>query len=360
MEKMSLKKTLKALVVFSVALSTSGLFCLAANTATKAPIKIASAKRPIKIASANGVKGKSTKPAHKLKKKSKVSDVYGDAYYGKAGPIGVMAGPLPAVPVPPWKQRLVTGQQFAQNTPEFSSSARYDTLHAGVQDEEGPINILFLVDASRSMKEGLGGGVQKMEAAKQALQKAISQIPGSVNVGLRVFGQDYSGDTMIDCQQSQLLVRIGQDNRRSIIEQVRHLRPFGMTPLTWGLMHAARDLKECKGNKVIILISDGAETCGGEPCSYIQRLNEMGIKLKVDIVGLGLKKDHDAREQLNCIATASGGKYYDANTSSEFIDDISQSVSKAIEGKVLTKMSKPMINTITPPDTQTDESQPNK
>ncbi len=353
-----MKKTLTALVLFCFALSSCG-------------VVFASTKTTVKTANAKAASSKSAKATHKLKRKAKVSDVYGDALYGKAGPIGIMAGPMPAVPVPPWKQRgaLASGQRFAQSQPEFSSSAKYNalqggtqgaSLQAGIQEEEGPINIVFLVDASRSMKEGLGGGVGKMEAAKQALQKAISQIPSSVNVGLRVFGQEFTGDPMIDCQASQMLVRIGQDNRRSIIEQVRQLRPYGMTPLTWGLMHAGRDLKDCKGSKVIILISDGAETCGGEPCSYIQRLNEMGIKLKVDIVGVGLKKDRDAREQLNCIATASGGKYYDANTSSEFIDDITQSVSKAIEGKVLTKMSKPMLNTIIPPDSSTEEAAPGK
>jgi Ca-activated chloride channel family protein len=224
-------------------------------------------------------------------------------------------------------------------------------IQGQVNEETGPINVLFLVDCSYSMKEGLGfGGSQKMEAAKQVLESALSRIPTDINLGLRVFGQSFSNDPYIDCQQSALLVPIGQGNRRAIIERVRQVHPFGLTPLTYGLMQAERDFRGLEGTKTIILISDGAETCGGNPCEYIKRLSQMGIKMKVDIVGLGLKHEFGARGQLNCIASSSGGKYYDANTAAELVDSISQSVSKAISGRVISHPSKPLENAATPPD----------
>lgn len=210
-------------------------------------------------------------------------------------------------------------------------------IQGGVERESGPINILFLVDASYSMKEKLGGADQKIDAAKQVMQNALARIPTDVNLGLRVFGQGFSNDPSIDCQQSALLVPIGQGNRRAIIEQIRQVKPFGLTPLTYALMQAEHDLHPTQGPKTLILITDGAETCGGNPCQYVRRLHEIGIKVKVDIVGLGLRKDRGARDQLNCIAEASGGKYYDANTAAELIESVSRSVSKAISGRVLTK-----------------------
>lgn len=210
-------------------------------------------------------------------------------------------------------------------------------IQAGVERESGPVNILFLVDASYSMKEKLGGADQKIDAAKAVMQNALARIPTDINLGLRVFGQGFSNDPSIDCQQSALLVPIGQGNRRAIIEQVRQVKPFGLTPLTFALMQAEHDLRPLRGPRTLILITDGAETCGGNPCQYVRRLHELGIKVKVDIVGLGLKRDRDARDQLNCIAQASGGKYYDANTAAELIESVSRSVSKAISGRVLTK-----------------------
>ncbi|MBX9690685.1 MAG: VWA domain-containing protein, partial [Candidatus Obscuribacterales bacterium] len=227
-------------------------------------------------------------------------------------------------------------------------------LQAAVEREGAPANILFLIDSSQSMKEKIsvgseGGKEPKMEAAKRVLQEALSRIPAEINLGLRVFGNGFRGDYS-DCQQSSLLVPIGKSNRRAIIEAARSMAPYGLTPLTYGLMQAEQDLRYCVGPKTLILISDGAETCGGDPCAYIDRLSRIGVKMKVDIVGLGLKRDKQAQDQLNCIAQKSGGKYYDANTSAELVNSITNSVKQAISGKVLTKVSSPAIKDVIPAD----------
>ncbi len=221
-----------------------------------------------------------------------------------------------------------------------------------VEQEKGPVNILLLIDASYSMKEDLGGDMQKMDAAKQVLQNVLTRVPSDVNLGLRVFGHKFEGNPSIDCQQTALLVPLGKGNRRSIIEQMRNVKPYGLTPLTYGLRQAALDLAPMQGPKTIILLSDGAETCGGDPCSFIARLGSMGIKLKIDIVGLGLRRDKEAKEQLNCITTVSGGKYYDANTSSELIDSVAKSVNTAIQGRVITKMKDSAGSVEAPPEVE--------
>lgn len=228
-------------------------------------------------------------------------------------------------------------------------------LQANVERESSPISILFLVDSSHSMKEKIPSGsgekdTNKMEAAKRVLQDAISRIPTDVSLGLRVFGNGFRND-FTDCQQSTLLVPIQKNNRRSIIEAARQMAPYGLTPLTYGLMQAEQDLRYLQGQKTLILISDGAETCGGDPCAYIDRLSRIGVKMKIDIVGLGLKRDKGAQEQLNCIAQKSGGKYYDANTAAELINSITNSVKQAISGKVITRLDNPkQLNNTTPAD----------
>lgn len=223
-------------------------------------------------------------------------------------------------------------------------------LQANVQREGGPINILILVDASRSMKETLKGGMsnlmpdhstQKMDAAKIVLQNTLARIPQDINLGLRVFGQGFDNNPLSDCTQSALLVPLGKNNRRLIRDAVGTLKPWGLTPLTYALLQAERDLHDVPGPKTVILISDGAETCGGDPCALIRRMRAMGIELKVDIVGLGLGRDQFAKDQLNCITDASGGKFYDANTASELLDSVTVSVKQAIQGKVITKMKQP-------------------
>jgi len=234
----------------------------------------------------------------------------------------------------------------------IQSGTDSSTIQAGVQREAAPVNILFIVDGSRSMLEMLEHDTQKMDAAKQVLQQALSRIPNDVNIGLRVFGQGSTGpqhsmfgiagglDIGRECTNSALWVPIAQHNRRSFIEKVRQIKPYGMTPLAYAIgQAAAHDFRNVEGSKVIILITDGADTCSGNPCEIIARLPSLGIKLKVDVVGLALGREPEARKQLDCIAKSSGGKYYDAKSSGELINGISASVSKAIEGRVVLRPS---------------------
>ncbi|HEY9734294.1 MAG TPA: VWA domain-containing protein [Drouetiella sp.] len=229
-----------------------------------------------------------------------------------------------------------------------------DSLVGGAEQEDGPANILFVLDASYSMKEKLSGEM-KMTAAKEVLQNALSRIPNSVNIGLRVFGQNYSNLAQIDCQQTALLVPIGQHNRGAIIKSIRQIEPYGMTPIMYALRLAAEDdFRGVVGPKTVILITDGADTCGGDPCAYLNLLRARGIRMKVDVVGVDLAREKAAREQLKCITAISLGKYYEANSSAQLIDGIGRSVDQAISGRVLPK-EKPAQS---PPDQKPAQSPP--
>jgi Ca-activated chloride channel family protein len=249
---------------------------------------------------------------------------------------------------------LQTGTQSSL----IQGNTQASLIQGGVEHQGGPVNILIVLDCSYSMKEKLGGQIQKLEAAKQVLQNALARIPSDINLGLRVFGQGFGpgGLSMIpgiDCRQTALLVPMGQGNRRSIIEKARNLKPYGLTPLEYALRQAAEDdFADVQGTKTIILITDGADTCNGDPCRFIQELPNYGIKLKVDVVGLDMKHDRSAKSQLNCITENSGGKYYDANTAAELIESISNSVNKAISGRVMPKPGQSVKNMETPPELQ--------
>ena len=215
-------------------------------------------------------------------------------------------------------------------------------VQGNIDQAGGPVNILFLIDASYSMKEKFGGGDRKMGAAKQVLEEAITRIPADVNLGLRVFGQSFSGAPEIDCRQTSILVPLGAHNRNGLIQAIRTIQPSGLTPLEFALRQAAEvDFAGAVGSKLIILVSDGRDTCGGDPCRFISLLPRYGIKLKVDVVGL-LIHDKQAQEQLHCLAETSGGKYFDANSAGDLIQSVAHSVDKAISGKVIMKPKVPV------------------
>jgi hypothetical protein len=61
--------------------------------------------------------------------------------------------------------------------------------------------------------------------------------------------------------------------------------------------------------------------------------------MRIDIVGLGLKRDQIAKKALDCIARSSGGTYYEAETAAELKHSVQESLARAIgEGKVTAKM----------------------
>lgn len=230
-------------------------------------------------------------------------------------------------------------------------------IQSGVERQTEKTNILILVDCSQSMKEGVGGMFSsnhdpKMETAKKVLEQTLASIPSDVSIGLRVFGQSFNNDPYMDCQQSALLVPIGTHNRRAMVERIRQIRPFGLTPLTYGLQQAAQDLEQAGGKKQIVLISDGAETCGNDPCALVRMLTLRGFNIKIDIVGLGLRNDIDAKLQLNCIASQSGGKFYDSSTAAEMVDNLKKVVAgeNKVSGRVLIKMKPADVQNSLPAD----------
>jgi Ca-activated chloride channel family protein len=232
--------------------------------------------------------------------------------------------------------------QGGTNSSMVQGGTNSSLVRGGVDTEAQDVNILFLIDASYSMKEKFGGSDRKMGAAKQVIEHAISMIPSSVNVGCRVFGQSFSGAPEIDCRQTYMLVPMAQHNRGSLITAVRTIQPSGLTPLEYALRRCAEeDFSRCQGKKTIILISDGQDTCGGDPCAYMTQLGRYGISIRCDVVGLELKKNHKAQDELNCLAQASGGKYYDASNADDLIQSVAHSVNRAISGKVIIKPKTP-------------------
>ena len=227
-------------------------------------------------------------------------------------------------------------------------------IQGGVEHIREKLNILFLLDCSRSMKEKFSSAdptsEEKMESAKKVLEDSLAKIPADINIGLRTFGQGFSASHDSDCMQTALLVPLGLGNRDSIRERVKAIKAFGLTPLEYALKQAVEDdFRGAVGTKVIILISDGADTCNGNPCEYISQLPNYGIKLKVDVVGLDLK-EQNAKKQLDCIAEGSGGKFYDANTAGDLIKSVSTSVDRAISGRVIMHPKIKAVNTEVLPD----------
>ena len=176
-------------------------------------------------------------------------------------------------------------------------------------DGEAP-KIMLILDASGSMAEPDPAGGTKMDAAKTALTSALESIPADAEVGLRVYGAGHDGGGGdAACTDSQVVHPLSALDKPGLTSAIEGFQPRGDTPIAYSLAEAAKDLGD-SGKRHIILVSDGEETCDPDPCATIRQLVSNGVDIQIDTVGFGV--DDKARQQLQCIAEAGDGSYYDA------------------------------------------------
>jgi len=191
--------------------------------------------------------------------------------------------------------------------------------HIGFAQEKQPNNLLIIIDSSRSMLQLTRDGKEKLWSAKTALNKLMDKLPSDTNVGLMVFGHREKNK----CDDIEIVLPLAPLTDRTIIkEKLNTLKPTGVTPLTMSLEQAAEHLKKFKGKSTILLLTDGKETCGGNPAKLVSNISaKYGIIVIVDVVGLNVTAVE--KKQLEAIAKAGGGNYYSANTSYELTAAVS-------------------------------------
>ena len=188
-------------------------------------------------------------------------------------------------------------------------------------------NILFIVDASGSMKKEIDGKT-RMSVAKDVLAETLADMPEEANLGLIVYGHRKAKD----CSDLQLVAPIGGEDAKTIGKTIKGLNAMGETPIAESLKQAAKSFKVFKGQQnKIILVTDGKEECGGDPCAAAKELKDAGLDVVVNIVGFTLGDD-DAKK-LQCVTKETGGKYYsaaDASGLAEALKDVQKEVAETV------------------------------
>ncbi|RLB08744.1 MAG: hypothetical protein DRG59_04240, partial [Deltaproteobacteria bacterium] len=192
---------------------------------------------------------------------------------------------------------------------------------AGANKAQQSANIVFILDASGSMRGQIGGRA-KIDIAKDVLIKLIDDLPAGINVGLVAYGHRRKGD----CNDVEELAPLAKLNRQDLIEKIKALKPRGKTPISHSVELTAEKLQSLEEETTIVLVSDGKETCGGNPCELVKKLRESGIKFVMHVIGFDVTPEE--KQQLECIAKAGGGTYYAARNASEFRLAMTKVVSK--------------------------------
>ncbi len=198
-------------------------------------------------------------------------------------------------------------------------------------------NLLLILDSSQSMAEKLSNGSTKMVEAKRTILNVIQRTPDNINLGLRVYGHRWTPRN--SCRESELMVPMGHNNRMQIASRMVSIKPEGATPISYSIHQAVYgDLRNVMGKKSIILISDGLENCDEDPCELVVKLLRSGVDIKINVIGYGLT-DALAEKQLKCVALATKGRYYTADTSAQLARGLDElfHAKQEVNAKIITR-----------------------
>lgn len=180
----------------------------------------------------------------------------------------------------------------------------------------GTNHFALVLDASDSMAGDSGDGT-RMDAARTALTGFVEDLPEGSTVSLRLYG--HAGDTSGSGKQESCttteVVHSGDADAAELENVLAGVRPTGYTPLARAIQEAADDFPEDATDGIVYVVTDGVETCGGDPVAAAERLSESGVEPVVNVIGFQTG-DTDQRA-LAEIAAAGRGEYTRAGSRAE-------------------------------------------
>ncbi|WP_270183003.1 VWA domain-containing protein [Alkalihalobacillus sp. CinArs1] len=214
---------------------------------------------------------------------------------------------------------------YEDYNPEFASL----TSEEEKIDEE---NVVILLDSSGSMAGQVSGGT-KMDLAKDALKRFSSNLPEDANILLRAYGHKGSNDDSdkeLSCSSNEVFYDLDTYDENTFNEALGQFKPTGWTPLGDAISSVQSDLKGKTGERVknkVYIVSDGVETCDGDPVSEAEKLHHSDLEVTVNIIGFNV--DTEGRRQLEDAAEAGGGVYKTVNSKVELNNTLNQLLNDA-------------------------------
>ncbi|ODS01340.1 hypothetical protein AUC68_00270 [Methyloceanibacter methanicus] len=180
---------------------------------------------------------------------------------------------------------------------------------------------MIVFDASGSMAgslaEGIGAKIRRIDEVRKALAQALPRVTHFRKIGLITYGPG----PYQQCNVT-LDLRPTADAAQPILQTVGGLNPSGKTPLTEAVEQAAEVLDYKAKPGIVVVLTDGEETCGGAPCDLGEKLNREGTRLTVHVIGFRMTAFWTGAQSaldVQCLAKETGGLYIATNSQDELV-----------------------------------------
>jgi Ca-activated chloride channel family protein len=124
-----------------------------------------------------------------------------------------------------------------------------------------------------------------------------------------------------------------------ILEEVEKIVPAGRTPLTESVSNAADILEYKEKPAIVVLLTDGEETCGGKPCELARQLKKNGKDITVHVIGYRNKEAGGLGDVFGarCLAEETGGLYLPVGS----VDELTDALRKTMTCPLFTRAPEP-------------------
>lgn len=214
------------------------------------------------------------------------------------------------------------GTEVRPPNPDEARLDREPTGEGGEGESTRSVNIELILDVSGSMAQALDTGETRMDAAQRVLAEVLVAIPDGegINVGLRIYG--HQGDNTEEgreesCRSSEMVVPVDRVDKEALRDEIGALEPTGWTPIALSLERAAEDFLDADDGtaNAVVLVTDGLETCGGDPAGAAGELRAGDGEVATHVIGFALTPEEQAL--LEGIAEAGGGLLLGATDATE-------------------------------------------
>jgi Mg-chelatase subunit ChlD len=182
------------------------------------------------------------------------------------------------------------------------------------------VGVEILLDTSNSMLKKIGKQ-SRLDIANGVMRRLIGEtLPEGVPVAVRIF------DPAKRCG-STLLAPLAPLERASMLAKVSKVKAgkHTKTPIASTLQQVAADLSQAKGMGVVVLVTDGRESCGGDPQAAIEAIRASGLDVRINIVGFAIQ-DQDLKDKMAQWAQMGGGQSFDAEDSDSLLAGVAQAL----------------------------------
>jgi Mg-chelatase subunit ChlD len=180
-------------------------------------------------------------------------------------------------------------------------------------------DIAIILDCSGSMMERQKEGVPKIVSAKRVVGDLVRRIPNGLRLAFIVYGTENKATPEESCRDIKILRPLSEldaGGKGELTRLISQLNVKGNTPIADSLKIAGRELAKNDAFCGLILISDGKETCGGDPAAEAAVLAG-NPKFSFGLNVIGLDVHDDERQSLEQIAAKGKGKYYNADSAAK-------------------------------------------